>query len=153
MFVDALMQIPWLASILSAIGIVLKNIWDVCVSAWKRVVVWFSAFIPLVITWASQRIAHWVVVLTAYVALLVAAWQLVLVVVGYLVDLVFPWDLLRGDQNAGIGWMLQFVWNEPLNLSVAWDYVEQMPPIVLASNTARAFWRKIRFARLANEHL
>lgn len=153
MFVDALMQIPWLASILSAIGIVLKNIWDVCVAAWKRVVVWFSAFIPLVITWASQRIAHWVVVLTAYIALLVAAWQLVLVVVGYLVDLVVDWSLFSADQMPGIEWLLQFVWGPPLNLSVAWDYVEQMPPIVLASNTARVFWRKIRFARLANEHL
>lgn len=143
MVVDALMQIPFLSAIITAVVWVGKTLWELIGRAYRQVVVWLSVWVPWLIHQAARRIATKLLVIGVWLALLTSIWTLVL---GLISDAV-QWAIPTGLMASLGGWLLDLAWTGPLQLQFAYKNV--LPPL-LAAQTAcwsiRLIWGRVRWA-------
>lgn len=141
--IDALMQIPWLAAIVSGVVWVGKTVWELIGKTAKLVAVWMAAFVPWLVTQAAKRLAVRLAVVGVWFFLLSRIWGMVTNLIGLVVRHAFPWNDLTPESN----FLVNFFWNDPVNLR---DFVFEVLPNVMAAVSAaysiRVIWSRVRWA-------
>lgn len=140
MGIDALLQIPWLSAILSSVIWLGKAIWELFGRAAKNVALWFATAVPLVLAWASQRVAHWVVVIGLWLAAVQAVWEVARYLLAQLVAVIIPSELV----DIGGQWLF-WLWDDPIQLRTAWALLSRMPGPVLSAYSLRVLWARFKW--------
>lgn len=110
--VDALMQIPWLASIVGAVLWVGRTLWEFFGKAARTVAVWMAAFIPWCVAQAARSVAHRALIISIWIAAYSAVWLAVVNLLGMVISYTLPLQEWGLEGNIWLSW----IWEEPVDL-------------------------------------
>ena len=145
MVVDALMQIPFLAAIVTNAVATVKLLWELVGKAARQVAAWAAFFVPWVARQAARSIANRLLIVGVWFSLLTLAWRGVVSLAATILSASMPWAAMATESNL----LVSFVWNSPLNLR---DGFEVVLPALLAAQSAayslRVIYRRLSWAIL-----